>query len=607
MTCERPKCYRTKSDKCVNPNSWILFLQKNGGKGLTRPELKNQYNAWKSTRFPSNSTPASRRELLCDDISSSPPSRSSKKSSSRKKTISKKVSRRKSSSSPQSDAHMIEVRARLRRLIKEDVERKRQEDATIRMASEDDRSHLDRDAILRNKKAADDLREKNRVERAARRLASNYTKVLRSLRKKATAKKEKLRLARKKSYRKKESEKIAALAEAAAAALQRVATLEMLAKERDLLRREQEKAVIQEQKAARLALVNASRFSVSPEMHGINRDLAVARSVQRTNELSTNNALERAIRRECGLSDTDLGKIMGIYPGANKIRRGENYCDYTQRIFGMGSMIPTTLFSVRDRFIIFNGLSDDANFVFIKVGLVNDRKTLKEFRYRTHIQREVKRAMGTRISLPVFKYSNIIGVARGKNAGIEATGGVRGNTSVLKFLAENKRAWPVVMTKLGQTLKKMHSRLVSHGDAHLDNFMYDSDGTGTIIPIDLERAIVFSEGGYIRSRKTIDEALMYDIKEAFMSIRQFVSNLYSKNNSESDYVPYLEKFTKGYMGKEDLQPREQLWNDRGINPEKLDWKFLQFLWTNKYSPILDGSIKSHWDGIRERSENNFNF
>jgi len=203
MTCERPKCYRTKSDKCVNPNSWILFLQKNGGKGLTRPELKNQYNAWKSTRFPSNSTPASRRELLCDDISSSPPSRSSKKSSSRKKTISKKVSRRKSSSSPQSDAHMIEVRARLRRLIKEDVERKRQEDATIRMASEDDRSHLDRDAILRNKKAADDLREKNRVERAARRLASNYTKVLRSLRKKATAKKEKLRLARKKSYRKK--------------------------------------------------------------------------------------------------------------------------------------------------------------------------------------------------------------------------------------------------------------------------------------------------------------------------------------------------------------------------------------------------------------------
>ena len=113
MVCERPKCYRTKSDKCVNPNSWILFLQKNGGKGLTRSELTTKYYAWKSTRFPSNSTASSRRDLLCDDIASS----ASNKADKRKRTTSSqsdedKAAKRKRTTSPQSASKKVVKRKR---------------------------------------------------------------------------------------------------------------------------------------------------------------------------------------------------------------------------------------------------------------------------------------------------------------------------------------------------------------------------------------------------------------------------------------------------------------------------------------------------------------
>ena len=593
MVCERPKCYRTKSDKCMHPNSWILFLQKNGGKGLTRSELKTKYDAWKSTRFPSNSTASSRRDLLCDDIASSPHV-NSKKIVSRKKTVSKKVVKRKRTTSPQSDEHMAELRRRIRRLVKEDVERRREENNTVAMASEDDRSHLDRETILRNKRIADDLLENIRITKAAAKLASNYAKVIRSLRKKSKQKKEALRLARKKTFN---AERLHNLELDFTAAEQRVATLEMLGEKRKEIRRDQAKA-------AKRAKYNPFADSTG-ELKRKREDLA-AKKRQRDRELGINNISEKTVIRECGLSNSDMDKVLKIYPGANKHRRGENSCVYIQRIFGMGDIVPTTLFSVRDRFIIFNGLTNDSSFVFIKVGLVSDTKTLKDFRYRTYIQQKVQKTLGSSVTLPKFKYSSVIGVSRGKSAGIEATEGVSGNTTLLKYMGENRLLWPTVMKRLGETLRKMHNRQITHGDAHLENFMYDSNGRGSVIPIDLERSIVFSAGGYIRSKKTTDEALMYDVKEAFMSIRSFVGNLY-ESSSASHYVPYLEKFTQGYIGKEDLQPREKLWMDPGVNPEKLDFKWLNYLWSKKYSPILNDSTEFYWNTIKDKPENNFNF
>lgn len=65
--CTYPKCYATKNNKkCMAPNSWIIFLRKNGGKKLSRRQISQQFKAWKHNVFPENSSVAQRRRILCD-------------------------------------------------------------------------------------------------------------------------------------------------------------------------------------------------------------------------------------------------------------------------------------------------------------------------------------------------------------------------------------------------------------------------------------------------------------------------------------------------------------------------------------------------------------
>lgn len=67
--CKRPKCYRTKKNKCTVPNPWIMFLQQNKGSNLTRDELSAAYKQWKTdVQYDELNTVSQRRFFNCSRV-----------------------------------------------------------------------------------------------------------------------------------------------------------------------------------------------------------------------------------------------------------------------------------------------------------------------------------------------------------------------------------------------------------------------------------------------------------------------------------------------------------------------------------------------------------
>jgi tRNA A-37 threonylcarbamoyl transferase component Bud32 len=71
--CERPKCYRSKSDRCSVPNPWIIYNKETAGKGMSMQQKKAGYVNWKNNIItPDMSTPKIRQFALCTHIQGSP-------------------------------------------------------------------------------------------------------------------------------------------------------------------------------------------------------------------------------------------------------------------------------------------------------------------------------------------------------------------------------------------------------------------------------------------------------------------------------------------------------------------------------------------------------
>ena len=67
--CVYPKCYTRKDgERCLAPNSWIIFLRNNSGRGYSRADMSRLFVEWKNEHFPSESTVTQRRIILCNDI-----------------------------------------------------------------------------------------------------------------------------------------------------------------------------------------------------------------------------------------------------------------------------------------------------------------------------------------------------------------------------------------------------------------------------------------------------------------------------------------------------------------------------------------------------------
>lgn len=587
MPCERPTCFETKAGRCMNPNSWIIFLKNNKGKGLTRPQLKEMYDAWKGSNFPENSTVVSRREILCTQLIG-----------------------------PLNHVH--EMNEREKRIAKEAEDLRRREDEIARMAHQDAQGRRDRETVkrtnrekgrkvilleARRRKA---LVEKEKAERLAVRRAALHAKAIRALQKGI---REKKRIVREKT-----KERACASRESVAMMKEDVRVAEKRLDTANNLREKRRKAL------------NDSRFTDSPSTIAKKRSALVSKKKnatpsglalmeQRTDRLNLVNRAENSLLHRCDIGNNHVSVFAKNFPEVSR-RRGENFCQHLQRVYGMGNAVyPTTSFQERQRFLVYRGIRQpSATSVFIKVSLVMenagrrspllehhngpltrgalDVTPIQEFVYRTHVQKMVDDLFrGVEgVSVPKFYTSGLSLIGTGNTAqyaGLEVTQDVEGTTLLDYLFQIHPNKWDGIVWKLGRVLGIMHANLVAHGDFHLENLLYNIK-TGKVTPIDLERAIVFSQ--YKRSKATVNKSLEYDVSQIMTSIGSAVM-LRVQDNADEVSERMMDRFTRGYLNtKSTLQPKQMIW--KHVKHGSID--IIQRQYTRNYYPVLSGAMEAHW-------------
>lgn len=591
MPCERPTCYQTRGGKCMNPNAWILFLKNNGGNGLTRPQLKQMYEAWKGNNFPSNSTVASRREVLCTQLIGPL-------------------------------HHVTEMVEREQRIAREAKDLKRREEEIVQMSLQDEQGRqlrrADRRASLREKgrkailmeaRRRKALIEKEKAKAFAKKRAALHAKAIRALKKD-------IREKRKRIIQEKKRERDSASRE----------TIAMM--KEDVRRTEKRLDTALNLRDIRRKALKDSLFTDSPSTIAKKRSALVSKTTprnlgameQRTEQLNLVTSAENALLRGCGINESHLGVSYKTFPRVTK-RRSENICEYIQRVFGMKDTYPTETFDTRQRFLVYRGVQTSGTSVFIKVSLVSehpgrsnpvlenhngpisrsaiDMTPIQEFLYKSHVHQSLDKLFRgvPEVSVPRYYASglSLIGTgSRAQYAGLEVVETVPGVTLLEYAMSEDPNRWDPVLWKMGKVLRAMHAKGVAHGDFHLGNVMYDSHKK-KITPIDLERSINFSE--YKRSEGTVKKSLQYDLTQAYTSIASMVRlRVVDESTHESVTERIFDRFTRGYLGtKAPLTSSQMIWKHIKHGSVSI----LQAQYLNNYFKVLSGAMDSHW-GVAKR-------
>jgi len=599
MPCEKPKCYRTKTDKCIYPNSWIVFLQKNAGRGLSKSDLKIQYAAWKRDNFPSNSTVISRRDVLCDQLESAPIIR-------RKKTSSKKSSRgtkhgRGGEPIQTLDSYLLEqnerkVRARIRELVKMDVEQHKEEARILRGRIIEDENERENILLLRRKRAAriigkrlikraNQIRTKNR-NRENRKRHDAQTDIAIGIRSSVAA-------------------SICRRSDILIGAVRNHSSMSGFS--------ESQPPRNNRQRAVQAAQVN--------------------RAEQANNNLEVSNSRAENIMK-CRIGNDHFDQILnGYFPVLPVKQPAETICLYMNRAFRMDHVFVTQYLEQRERFLIYSGSTVNADQLYVKISSITKLNELKSFRYRTHVQKEVMRIFTNEngqntIEFPVLVHSSISLLSnRPHVSSVESVVTIPGET-VSHYLLNNMSLHGNIMANLGKILGKMHSKRVVHGDCHLGNWMYNSLNS-KITPIDLERGIIFGTGS--RNNDSLNIGMEFDFISLF---RDFVGTLREKEGkykgwtNRKKYEKIFDRFTAGYTGKNvsDLTDRDRHWKTLELKylrtrQSTQDSRIIRLIeydghiqagdhgitYRALYHPILSNTIEDHWDNVKNLPENNVSF
>ena len=91
------------------------------------------------------------------------------------------------------------------------------------------------------------------------------------------------------------------------------------------------------------------------------------------------------------------------------------------------------------------------------------------------------------------------------------------------------------MRKMAKVLRSMHDKHVFHGDAHLDNFLYDADRKH-INPIDLERVLIFKP----KDKVSIQSSIKYEFVTLLDSMEK------NTGMKKEEYIPLMIEFFASY-------------------------------------------------------------
>ena len=98
-----------------------------------------------------------------------------------------------------------------------------------------------------------------------------------------------------------------------------------------------------------------------------------------------------------------------------------------------------------------------------------------------------------------------------------------------------------ILRKFAKALRNMHESGFAHGDPHVGNFMESHDSSGEIVIVDFDRSVKLNR---LYDVRRVRDAIKYDVRMAFMSLKRTLEEIYPETNQESKLI--WAKWTKAF-------------------------------------------------------------
>lgn len=181
----------------------------------------------------------------------------------------------------------------------------------------------------------------------------------------------------------------------------------------------------------------------------------------------------------------------------------------------------------------------------IKLGILNKHK-VDNFWYAVHTHKEIFQDLTdpgnisqTPVRVPHMWGAHTLSTNSTVYAGVVSMS-YENAVNVRKVLKTTGRE-DSILRKFAKALRKMHESGFAHGDPHVGNFMESHDSSGEIVIVDFDRSVKLER---LYDVRRVRDAIKYDVRMAFMSLKRTLEEIYPETNEESKLI--WAKWTKAF-------------------------------------------------------------
>lgn len=171
----------------------------------------------------------------------------------------------------------------------------------------------------------------------------------------------------------------------------------------------------------------------------------------------------------------------------------------------------------------------------MKLGILNKHK-VDNFWYAVHTHKEIFHTLtdvGNSVRVPHMWGAHTLSTSQDSTvyAGVVSMS-YENAVNVRKVLKTTGRE-DSILRKFAKALRKMHESGFAHGDPHVGNFMESHDSSGEIVIVDFDRSVKLER---LYDVRRVRDAIKYDVRMAFMSLKRTLEEIYPETNEESKRI-----------------------------------------------------------------------
>ena len=175
----------------------------------------------------------------------------------------------------------------------------------------------------------------------------------------------------------------------------------------------------------------------------------------------------------------------------------------------------------------------------IKLGILNKHK-VDNFWYAVHTHQEIFESLqSSRVRVPQMRGAHTLSSNSKVYAGVVLMS-YENAVNVRKVLKTSGRE-ESILRKFAKALRYMHESGFAHGDPHVGNFMESHASSGEIVIVDFDRSANLAR---LIDVRRVRDAIKYDVRMAFMSLKRTLEEIYPETNQESKLI--WAKWTKAF-------------------------------------------------------------